>query len=218
MPNPCRRHLPCLLLVGWLPSATAMAKAEDFALDPLHTRVAFQINHAGFSNLIGTFSGSTGTLRFDKDDWATAQLTVHLPITTLDLGDIHWQANILGPAFFHAAKFPEARFVSTRVERTGEHAAQVTDELTLHGVTRPVVLTVTLNALKRHPLTFHKTAGFSATATLSRKDFGMDAWPSLIGDQVHLTIEAEATRHRPASNPDAKPDTTPAEPDDADPE
>jgi polyisoprenoid-binding protein YceI len=121
-------------------------------------------------------------------------LQVRIPITTLDLGDARWREKILDPTFFDAAKYPEALFVSTRVDRTGENTAQVTGELTLRGTTRPVTLTVTLNALKRHPLTFRRTAGFSATATLSRKDFGMDAWSSLVGDEVRLIIEAEAVR------------------------
>jgi polyisoprenoid-binding protein YceI len=174
----------------------ANAKIENFELDPVHTRVAFQISHAGFSNPIGTFSGTTGTLSFDPDDWSSAQLSVHIPIATLNLGDVDWQEKILDPTFFNAKEFPEASFVSTRVESTGENTAQVTGDLTLHGVTQPVTLTVTLNALKRHPLTFKKTAGFSATATLSRKAFGMTAWSSLVGDDVHLIIEAEAHRSK----------------------
>ena len=223
MPDPRRLHFLTLLLLGSLSSPmSAAAKMEDFALDPVHTRVAFQISHAGLSNPIGTFSGTTGTLSFDEDDWTTAQLTVNVAIPTLELGDANWQKKILDPTFFNSAKFPEARFVSSKVERSGEHTAQVTGELTLHGVTHPVTLAVTLNALKRHPLTFKRTAGFSATATLSRKDFGMGAWSSLIGDEVRLIIEAEAVRAgkqaeakpEPEPAPDSAP-TPPTEPDDA---
>ncbi|MDQ3056972.1 MAG: YceI family protein, partial [Pseudomonadota bacterium] len=75
-----------------------------------------------------------------------------------------------------------------------QHAA-VYGTLTLHGVSNEVRLDVTFNALKRHPLPpFRRTAGFSATTTLSRKAFGIDAWPSVIGDSVELRIEAEAVR------------------------
>lgn len=200
----------------------AVAKAERFELDPVHTRVAFQVSHAGFSNPVGTFSGTTGTLSFDADDWSTAQLTVRVPITTLELGDANWQKKILDPTFFNSARFPEASFVSTAVEKTGENTAHVTGELTMRGATRPVTLEVTLNALKRHPLTFKRTAGFSATATLSRKDFGMDAWSSLVGDEVRLIIEAEAVRggKKSESQPESEPEPvgTPSpdpEPDDA---
>ena len=208
--------LPLLLLsTALLPATPVAAKAENYELDPVHTRVAFQISHAGFSNPIGSFSGTTGTLDFDEHDWTSARLTVRIPIATLNLGDAKWQEKILDRTFFDSKTFPEARFVSTRVEPTGENSAQVTGDLTLHGVTRPVTLKVTLNALKRHPLTFKKTVGFSATAILSRKEFGMDAWKALVGDEVHLIIEAEAMRGH--ENPDQHETLVqPAEPTDAD--
>jgi polyisoprenoid-binding protein YceI len=195
------RFLPVALLFGPLLGAPAWAKTESFALDPVHTRLAFQVSHAGFSNPIGSFSRLSGSLEFDQDDWSTAHLSVRIPIDSLNLGDAPWQEKILDRTFFDAKKFPEARFVSTKVESTGTNSARVTGDLTLHGVTRPVTLTVTLNALRRHPLTLKKTAGFSATATLSRKDFGIDAWKSVVGDEVRLIIEAEAVR---SHEPDAK--------------
>ncbi len=219
MSEPRRLQLVSLLLLAAvLAPMPAMAKMEDFELDPVHTRIAFQVSHAGFSNPVGTFSGTTGTLNFDNEDWTTAQLTVRIPIATLDLGDANWQKKILDSTFFNSAKFPEASFVSSKVERTGEHTAQVTGQLTMHGATRPVTLAVTLNALKRHPLTFKRTAGFSATATLSRKDFGMDAWSSLVGDEVRLIIEAEAVRggKKPDSESAPEPDSTPAPPTETD--
>jgi hypothetical protein len=84
------------------------------------------------------------------------------------------------------------------VEGTDADHAKACGELTLRGVTGPVCLEVTFNALKRHPMPpFRRTAGFSATATLSRKAFGITAWPTIIGDEVLLLIEAEAVRGQP---------------------
>jgi hypothetical protein len=86
----------------------------------------------------------------------------------------------------------------------------VIGELTLRGVSHEVALDVTLNAVKRHPMPpFRRTAGFSATATLSRSAFGVDAWPSMIGDQVQLRIEAEALRDRSATDPQDTPSVDP---------
>lgn len=215
--------LPALLALGLglalLVADAAVAKTESFELDPVHTRVAFQVSHAGLSNPVGSFSGSTGSLDFDPQDWTSARLSVRIPISTLDLGDGKWQQSILGRSFLEAKEFPEARFVSTSVLPTGEHTAQVNGQLTLHGVTRPVTLAVTLNALKRHPLTFRRTAGFSATATLSRKQFGISAWKAVVGDEVHLIIEAEAVRRHGNSSDSAQSEQaadTQAEPIDAD--
>lgn len=192
--HPGRRpgRFALLVLLAW--AGAAQAALETYRLDPVHTRVAFQVSHAGFSRPIASFSQVQGELAFDEADWRTATLEARIPIATLDLGDADWQKRILDRTFFDATEFPQARFVSTRVEPTDATHARVTGDLTLHGVTRPVTLEVTLNALRRHPLTFKRTAGFSATGTLRRSDFGMDAWKSVVGDEVTLIIEVEARR------------------------
>ncbi|MCC5045110.1 MULTISPECIES: YceI family protein [Xanthomonas] len=197
-----------------LTSLAATAAPVRYALDPVHTRVLFAVEHAGFSKALGTVSGSSGTLVFDADDWAAATLEVTVPLRRADLGDAKWNEATLARNLLDAERFPDAHFVSTKVEASDATHAKVTGNLTLHGVTRPVTLDVTLNALKRHPLPpFRRTAGFSATATLSRAAFGVDAWKSMIGDTVELRIEAEAVREgRADSDDDAGKTTEPAAP------
>jgi polyisoprenoid-binding protein YceI len=183
--------LPLLLFASADPS---LAKSEHFRIDPVHTRVAFQVSHAGFSNPIASFSKSQGELDFDPDDVAVDRVDVRIPIATLDLGDSDWQGKILDATFFNAKKFPEAHFVSEKVEKTADNGYTVDGTLTLHGVSHPVQLQATFNALKRHPLTFRRSIGFSATGTLKRSDFGMNSWSSVVGDEVHLLIEVEAQK------------------------
>lgn len=197
-----------------LTSLAATAAPVRYALDPVHTRVLFAVEHAGFSKALGTVSGSSGTLVFDPDDWAAATLEVTVPLRRADLGDAKWNEATLARNLLDAERFPDAHFVSTKVEASDATHAKVTGNLTLHGVTHPVTLDVTLNALKRHPLPpFRRTAGFSATATLSRAAFGVDAWKSMIGDTVELRIEAEAVREgRADSDDDAGKTTAPAAP------
>lgn len=185
-----------LILALAIAAAPADARTEVFRLDPVHTRVIFLVDHAGLSRAIGSFSGARGQLHFDPDDWSTARLEVTLPLASLDLGDADWRDKVLEPAFLDAEGQPEARFVSTRVEATGEHRARVTGQLSLRGVSRELVLDVRLNAHKRHPVTLRRSAGFSASARLSRRDFGITTWPNVIGDEVELMIEAEAIRDR----------------------
>ncbi|MBB5881059.1 polyisoprenoid-binding protein YceI [Xanthomonas arboricola] len=197
-------------------SLAATAAPVRYALDPVHTRVLFAVEHAGFSKALGTVSGSSGSLVFDPDDWAAARLDVTVPLHRADLGDAKWNEATLARNLLDAERFPDAHFVSTQVEASGQNHARVTGNLTLHGVTRPVTLDVTLNALKRHPLPpFRRTAGFSATATLSRAEFGIDAWKSMIGDTVELRIEAEAVREGRADDdaPQPQPQNAPAAPD-----
>ena len=176
---------------------SALAASADYELDPVHTRVMVAVEHAGFSRAIGTVSGSSGQLRFDPDDWTTASLEVSVPLQRLDLGDDKWNRAALAGNLLDAAKFPAATFVSTRIEPVSPQRASVYGTLTLHGVAREVKLDVVLNALKRHPLPpFRRTAGFSATTVISRADFGIDAWKSVIGDDVEIRLEVEATRSR----------------------
>ncbi len=205
---PLPRTLKLLLLSALLVTGMATASPQAWELDPVHTRIVFAVDHAGFSKSLGTFSGITGTLEFDPDDLAGARIEVQVPIASLDFGDDKWNRASLAGNLLDAKAHPVAMFRSTRVEPVDATRAIVHGQLTLRGISREVQLDATVNAIKRHPLPpFRRTAGFSATTTLSRSDFGMTAWKSMIGNDVELRIEAEATRSR-----GAMPDDRPAEP------
>lgn len=197
-----RRCAIVLAALAALPASAAEeagAGAHSYGFDPVHTRVMFALSHAGFSQAIGTVSGAAGTLRFDPADWRGASLDVQVPLTRLDLGEGKWNQAALARNLLDGKRFPVARFVSARVEPAAgaDDRFQVCGTLTLHGVDGPLCLEVKFNALKRHPLPpFHRTAGFSATGKLSRAAFGIDAWKSVIGDEVELRIEAEAVRDK----------------------
>lgn len=180
----------------------AHAEPARYRLDPVHTRVMFAVSHAGFSDALGTVSGSEGELWFDPDDWSAARIEVQVPMARVDLGDARWNAAVLGARLLDVQTHPQARFVSERSTRIDEDEGEVCGHLTLRGITQPLCLRVRVNQIKRHPMPpFRRTAGFSATAQLQRAAFGIDAWPSMIGDIVDLRIEAEATR---ASQGDAQ--------------
>lgn len=202
MPCPTLRW-PGLRLVALLAAAallprTAVAEPARYALDPVHTRVVFSLSHAGYSQAIGTVSGSTGILMFDPDDWRSASVEVQAPLARLDLGDEKWNAAALASGLLDGKDHPVATFVSTRVEPVDASHAFVYGLLTLRGKSKEVKLDVTLNQVKRYPLPpFRHVAGFSATTTIDRRDFGIDAWSDrVIGDRVELRIEAEAARER----------------------
>jgi polyisoprenoid-binding protein YceI len=182
-----------LATVAWVLALAAPAAAEPvrYALDPVHTRVLFAVDHAGFSRALGTVSGSTGSVVFDPDDWASARVEVEVPLARLDLGEAGWNAAAL--RMLDAQANPVARFVSRRVEPVAADAARVCGDLTLGAQTRDFCLHVQFNQLRRYPLPpFRRTAGFSAAGDLSRSDFGLTRWASLVGDTVELRVEAEA--------------------------
>ncbi|HPW12857.1 MAG TPA: YceI family protein [Thermomonas sp.] len=207
-----RRRLPasCLpaLLLALACAPTAAGEPPRYAFDPVHTRVMFAIDHAGFSKAIGTISGSQGSLQFDADDWASARLDVLVPMDRLDMGDSGWSASVFAPRFLDVKRYPQARFVATDgMQRGTGNRGRACGQLTLHGVTRPLCLDVVFNKAGRYPLPpFRRTIGFSATATLKRSDYGMTSWQSLVGDDIELRIEAELFR----SDADAPAPTQPA--------
>lgn len=217
MPRRHRQRARLALLLGSAALAAHAGTPVRYEIDPVHTRVVFDIDHAGFSRAIGTLSGSQGSLQFDADDWSTAKLDVVVPMQRLDMGDSGWSAAVFAPRFLDVKRYPEARFVSSRVERTSDDTGSACGDLTLHGVTRPLCMRLKLNRIARYPLPpFRHTAGFSATASLRRSDFGMDSWLSLVGDTVELRIEAELVRRNggdagkaPDDPPAPDPQTTP---------
>lgn len=189
----------------------AVAAETTYALDPVHTRVMFSVSHAGFSNPMFTVAGTTGTLVFDPDDWSKARVEARIPLKGLELTDAKWRGAVLGRNFLEADKYPEATFVSKRIEPIDATHATMVGTLTLRNVSREVKLDVVLHQVKNHPLPpFRRTAGFSATGTLSRSLFSISAWPNVVGDKVEIRIEAEATRSRRGGDTNAEESTMPA--------
>jgi len=190
-----RLHL--LLAASLLPAA---ALAEDFAIDPVHTRVMVAVEHAGFSRALGTVSGSSGQVAFE-DGWKDARVDVAIPLGRLDFGDADWNRAV--QRLLDTPRAPTARFVSERVTPRDATHAEICGRLTLHDATRPLCMDATLNALKRHPMPpFRRTLGMSATTRLDRFDYGIAEWPNVIGRDVEIRIELEASRGLGAPKPD----------------
>ena len=201
-----------LALLACLPAVAG--EPARYAFDPVHTRVMFAIDHAGFSKAIGTISGSQGSLHFDVEDWSSARLDVVVPMHRLDMGDSGWSASVFAPRFLDVKRHPQARFVAIDgLQRQLANRGRACGQLTLHGVTRPLCLDVVLNKAGRYPLPpFRRTIGFSATATLKRSDYGMTSWQSLVGDNIELRIEAELFRQDGEDEQPAQPDAPSIDP------
>ncbi|MFN7553373.1 MAG: YceI family protein [Pseudomonadota bacterium] len=190
-----RRSIALLALVLGLARA---AGAEDapvrWRFDPVHCQVLFFADHLGFSRQMGRFTGVTGSIDFDPDDWTAGRVEATIDVDSLWLGDAAWEKKMRSDDFFDAGRFPAARFTSQRIEPTSESTARVHGLLELRGVARPVVLEVTRNRVGRNTFNLKQTAGFSARTTLSRRAFGISRLPAAIADDVEIVLEIEAIR------------------------
>ena len=171
-------------------TAPAMA-ADSYTLDPTHTAVVFHINHFGFSTPSGKFMNAEGTLVLDEKNPAESKVTVTIPVASVDTGVTKLDEHLKTKDFFDAETYPTATFASDKVDVTGKDTALVHGNLTLHGVTKPVTLNVKVNKISENMFK-KQTAGFTATATLKRSDFGMMTYLPGLGDEVKLDIESEA--------------------------
>lgn len=183
----------CLLMLLLLPTTHSLA--ATWTLDPVHTRVAIAVDHAGFSRSLAVLSIQEGQLHFDAAHPGEARVTVAMDLRRLDFGDERWNQAIQGRSLLDVARHPVARFTSRQVTVLPDQSLQIDGDLTLRGVTAPVRLTGQLNSQRRHPMPpYRQTVGFSASGTLSRQAFGASAWSTMVGDTVSLQVEVEATR------------------------
>lgn len=169
------------------PSAAAAVQAGTYKVDPDHTQVLWTVDHLGFSPLHGMFGQISGGLTLDPARPAASRLDVTIPLSGLTTTSEGFGKHLRTPDFFDAAKFPTARFVSTSVRQQGTRAT-VTGDLTVHGVTRPVVLQVALHGAGPHPRSKAPNVGFTATGTLKRSEFGLGYGVPAVSDEVKLQI------------------------------
>ena len=159
-----------------------------YKVEPSHTRVLFTVSHMGFTNWYGDFTGASGTLTLDPKNPAAASLQVTVPVGSVSTTNAKLDGELKAADWLDADRFPAASFKSTKVTPKGTGMADVTGDMTLHGVTKPVTLHVKFNGAGVNPLDKAYTAGFEAHGTIKRSDFGVTKYVPLIGDTVELTL------------------------------
>jgi polyisoprenoid-binding protein YceI len=183
------RFLIALLSVLFF--AAPVFAADRYEFDKAHTRILFFVNHAGFSDMVGEFTAYDGFFTFDPKDAAQSTIDMTLKPAGIRTSSAKLDEHLQTPDFFNTAQFPDIHFVSTGIKVTGENTGDVTGNLTMLGVTKPVVLHVHLNKADYHPITQDFMAGFSAEASLKRSDFGMTKYVPMVGDEVRLMVQTE---------------------------
>lgn len=191
------------------PAAPAVVNAAPpglYTMDRAHTSVNFRVSHMGLSHFTARFTKLNGTLQFDPANPATMSVSATLDPASLQtnypLTDVNFDKELTGKEMFDVAAHPDMSFRSTKVEQTGPNSALVTGDLSLHGVTKPVVLETTFNGGMAPNAMDPAGAriGFSAHGILKRSDFGMGYGVPPAGsnfgvsDAVEIIIETEFTK------------------------
>ena len=179
--------------------AAAAARADTWKIDPAHTTVEFSVRHMMISNVKGQFEKVSGTIAAAGSDPSSVEINAVIDATSINTRVEKRDAHLKSAAFLDVDKYPTITFKSTKVEPDGSNKWKVTGDLTLHGVTKPVVLEVETTAPIKDP-SGKTRAGASATTKIDRKDFGvtwnkaMETGGVLVGDDVSIAIEVEAVQ------------------------
>ena len=175
-----------------------LGKTTTWQIDPAHTHVAFAVKHLMIATVRGRFGDVAGTVIVPGDDFSRAQVEATIGVASIDTREPQRDGHLKSPDFFEVEKYPTMTFKSRRVEPTGheDDRSSLTGDLTMHGVTREIVLDLTLEGRTKDPYGNNR-AGFSATGKINRKDFGL-GWNQLletggvmVGEDVKVSIDAE---------------------------
>jgi len=166
----------------------------QFAVDKNHAKIIFSTTHFGFSTYYGLFTDFDAKLAFDPKAPAGSTLDVSVNLNGIDTTNTKLDNHLKSPDFFDVAKFPTATFKATKIVVTGPTTGQITGDLTLHGVTKPITLDASFNGGGVNMMSKAYVLGFNATGTVKRSDFGIVTYVPAVGDAVTLTISAEFDR------------------------
>jgi polyisoprenoid-binding protein YceI len=190
-----------LLSLALLPGL-ALAQASTWTIDPSHTHASFTVRHMVISSVRGEFGKTAGTVKLDEKDLTKSSVEAVIETASVNTREQKRDDHLRSPDFFDAEKNPKITFRSTQVEKAGPGKLKVKGDLTMNGVTKPVVLDVEGPTAAIVDMQGNTRRGIAARTTLQRKDFGLD-WNKMVeagpvvGDEVKVEIEAELVKQGP---------------------
>src|SRR5580658_1149169 len=198
-----RTLLTSVVAVALLLALSASAAAQDkdtWQLDPPHSSAQFSVRHLGVSTIRGAFTKVSGTVHYDAANPGKTSIQATIESASVDTRVEMRDNDLRSPRFLDAQKYPTITFQSKKVEAAGEGKLKVTGDLTIHGVTKEVVLDVDgpTPAIKDPMGKDRLRMGASATTKINRNDFGVSALPGAVGDDITITLDIEMLK--PASN------------------
>jgi polyisoprenoid-binding protein YceI len=200
--------LLALLAVGGF--SAAGARADTYILDKQRTEVRFTWDHLGLSRQGGRFTDITGRVELDPDNLQASSVEVSIPVASVSTGVAKLDEHLVKSGeFFDSAAHPKISFTSTSVRMNSDRTGDVTGDLSINGISKPVTLDFVWNFVGPHPLASinpvyagHYSAGFSATTQIRRSDWGITRTIPYISDEIQITIEVEMHREGGAPEPE----------------
>ena len=182
-------------------SISAAAEVENFQIDPRHSAAQFAVRHLGISTVRGVFTKVSGTAQYDPSDPSKTAIDVSIDAASIDTRVDLRDKDLRSPDFFDVEKYPTITFKSKHAEAQGKGKMKITGDLTIHGVTKEVVLQVDgPNGPIKDPHG-NRRMGASASTQINRRDFGVNGSPGGVSDDVLITIDVEIVKPSPEASP-----------------
>jgi polyisoprenoid-binding protein YceI len=188
-----QRVLTTALLFSTTFAMTTLSAADHYERDESHTAALFKVKHLGISYTHGRFNDVRGSIHFDAANPAASKVAITVQASSVDTHNEKRDAHLANPDFFDAKQFPELKFVSTEFKKAEGDTYAVTGDFTLHGVTKPLTISVTKIGEGKDPWGGYRI-GFETTFTIKRSDFAMNKMLETVGDEVTITFSIEATK------------------------
>ena len=175
-------------------AAAVPARADNYVVDPMHTSVYFKISHLGLAHVFGRFNEFSGNFTIDPDDATKGSFALTIKTESIDTNNSKRDSHLRSPDFFNAKQFPVINFKSNAVKAIKD-GYEVTGDLTMHGVTKPVKFEVLGGRKAEFPAGVQRT-GFTTDLSVKRSDFGVGAeqFANALGDEVRIAIGFEGTK------------------------
>jgi polyisoprenoid-binding protein YceI len=180
------------LIIGNTLSFSATA-ANSYTVDPKHTFPNFEINHLGFSIQRGRFNQTSGKVLLDPES-ATGYILISIETASISTGLAELEKHLRGKEFLDAERYPQIKFISDKLRFNKDQLVAADGILTLHGISKPVHLTVDHFYCAMNMISMKNTCGANATTTIKRSDFGVDKYAPKLADEVNIAIQIEATK------------------------
>ena len=175
-------------------STLTLAAPVDYKIDPTHTATVFSWNHFGFSTPSANFSDIQGVIKVDNAKPANSSVEVTIPVSSVNTNVTALDKEFQEEGWFNAAKYPNITFKSTKVETKDKKHFKITGNLTVKGITKPVVLDAVLNKQGEHPMAKVPAIGFNATTSFNRSEFGIGNYVPNVGDKITVNITTDICR------------------------